>query len=543
MATLLREIYVGTAYSDWFLSLYEDKVVQSIDGNYSDIYLYMNLRATDTSAFVRFDQRDVWIHNQHSSIDYTQQGSEHNIFHANPIRIDHNADGTGSYSVGFGISTSFNLNGSASGGRTLPTVPRASSFSISGNTLGSSMTVNISRASSSFTHTLRYTFGGIRRDYTGVSTSQSFTPPLSDASQIPSSTSGTGTITVYTYNGGTYIGSKASSFTLYLPASVVPSFSLLSINRIDNGVPAAWGIYVRGKSKATVTINGASGIYGSTIASASINGDGNNSNSTTLTTNPLSAGTITFTGIVNDTRSRSVTKTASIIVYDNYPPSLQLKAERCKVDGTLDNFGTYIKITPTYTCASVNGKNTIATKSFSISGTSYTNTTCASGASIILGKGDILVSKSYDITGSVSDLLGQSSGTIRITVASSSVPLNLRDDSRGIGIGKYGEKQDAVDCAWDIYSIGEKLIKESDTIAKSGKLSIVNAPPATDSGLYFLQTANNTTLLPDEGWWHLIRMQHSGYTAGYWYDLAFPFFNNKSRTDKIQMVGKQHGDI
>jgi hypothetical protein len=52
-------------------------------------------------------------------------------------------------------------------------------------------TVTISRASSSFTHTVAYTFGSSTTTVATktTSTSVSFTPPVSLASQIPNATS------------------------------------------------------------------------------------------------------------------------------------------------------------------------------------------------------------------------------------------------------------------------------------------------------------------------------------------------------------------
>lgn len=522
---LLREIPVGYAAGNWYLRLYEDAVSQSIESNTSTLTLRLTLYA-DRSTWVEFDRRDAWIGGSHFAIAYHHSNGEHELG-STTFPINHNDDGTRSYDIDFGISTSYALNGSGNGGRTLPTIPRASSFTISGNTLGSPVTVNISRASSSFTHTIHYGFGDMQRDYTGISTSHTFTPPLDDAFQIPNTVSGTGGITVYTYNGGTYIGSKSLSLTLSLPGNYGPSYSSLSIARIDNGVPASWGIYVQGKSKATLTINGATGIYGSSIAGASISGGGYSASSSPYTTGVLGAGDITFTGTITDTRGRSISKTATIKVYECSAPSLQLKAERCTSKGISDNFGTYVKITPTYTYASVNGKNTITAKSFAITGTSYKNTTCASGASVILGNNDIAIAKSYEVTGVISDALSQSSSTIKITIPSSSVPLNIRDDARGIGLGKYGEVQDAVDCAWNIYSKGKRLanVDEPSKSLMGRIISGVGVPEPKDAGLFYMQTTERPTLLPDSSWWHLLRMQHPNYENGYWVDLAFSFFS------------------
>ena len=107
----------------------------------------------------------------------------------------------------------------------LTDIARASSVSISTNTtiMGQARTLTITRSDSSFTHTLTYTFGSA----TGTiatktsSTSVSFTPPTSLASQLTNAKSGTGTITCTTYSGNTSIGTSTCSFTATIPASTV----------------------------------------------------------------------------------------------------------------------------------------------------------------------------------------------------------------------------------------------------------------------------------------------------------------------------------
>ena len=184
------------------------------------------------------------------------------------LTIAHNSDGTKSFSLSCeaGVYT-YAVSVSASGTHTLNTIPRASSVSASNVNMGSATTIAISRASSSFTHTLTYKFG----DSTGTiasktaSTSVSWTPAVSLANQIPSTTSGTCTITCDTYSGSTKIGSKTCTLTLSVPASVKPTISSLTSERIDGDVPSTWGIYIQSKSKAKLTITGASGSNGSTI--------------------------------------------------------------------------------------------------------------------------------------------------------------------------------------------------------------------------------------------------------------------------------------
>ena len=76
--------------------------------------------------------------------------------------IGHNADGSKSFSYSFSQQFDINYNGtwigtvSGSSSGTLNTIPRASSVSATNANIGSAITITISRASSSFTHTLRY---------------------------------------------------------------------------------------------------------------------------------------------------------------------------------------------------------------------------------------------------------------------------------------------------------------------------------------------------------------------------------------------------
>lgn len=45
----------------------------------------------------------------------------------------------------------------------------------------------------------------------------------------------------------------------------------------------------------------------------------------------------------------------------------------------------------------------------------------------------------------------------------------------------------------------------------------------SNDGVYFFQTSNDSTKMPDTGWWSLIRTQHPGYTNGYWQEVAYSF--------------------
>ena len=107
----------------------------------------------------------------------------------------------------------------------LTDIPRSSRIkSVEGNTLGSTITVNVERHSNSYTHQVWWkAFGGDWIDLGNVNgTSVTFTPDLNLANKIPNSTSGELVISVRTFNGNNKIGNDyESKYTLSIPANGV----------------------------------------------------------------------------------------------------------------------------------------------------------------------------------------------------------------------------------------------------------------------------------------------------------------------------------
>lgn len=332
--------------------------------------------------------------------------------------VNHNSDGTKSLTMSAVFYIRATLSGTyyesitASANITLDSIARASSVSTPNATMGSATAIAISRASSSFTHTLTYTFGtaaGTIATKT-TSTSVSWTPPLSLASQIPKAVTGTCTVTCTTYNGSTKIGSKTCTLTLTVPASIKPTITSLTAARVDGAVPGTWGIYVQTKSKATLTINGAAGSYGSTISSYSITGGGYTSTASSFTTGFLNtSGTVTFTATVTDSRGRvSAAATVSISVVAYSPPSFaSYLSQRCLSNGTVNDDGTYIRGLVSYSYASCSSKNTITRATYykKASDTAWTNANAAfsSGTAFTFGGGNISTETSYDIKYTLTD--------------------------------------------------------------------------------------------------------------------------------------------
>ena len=138
------------------------------------------------------------------------------------VNITHNADGTKNLST----SAYFEIPGVVSSSSnaasfTLTTIPRTSSVTCNSFYIGDSTTINISRASNTFTHTVKYVYGTLSGTI-ATKTSQTsigWTPPTTFYGQIPNGTTGYGSVTCETYSGDTLIGTSTASFNAYAKES------------------------------------------------------------------------------------------------------------------------------------------------------------------------------------------------------------------------------------------------------------------------------------------------------------------------------------
>lgn len=316
---------------------------QNVTGNSSSVTASLRLKSNSTLAPVpawNGVTASITINGNTASSGITtgvSGGNTSGSKYTRTVTVPHNADGTKTFSFGFSINFSDVVwNGSRigtvshSGSGTLNTIPRASSIaSISGGTLGSTLTVNITRASSSFTHKVGYyrtdgsrTMGIIEN----VGTSTSFTLPLSDASLLPSATTGTGKIIVDTYSGTTKIGSASKTFTVTVPSSVVPSitsFNLTENIEATKNIGLAANTFVKNKSQIAMTA-GADGSYGSSIKDYTFSFNGASQGGTVG--RQFNVGNITGNHtakvVVTDSRGRTAELTKTAVILDYNPPKI-----------------------------------------------------------------------------------------------------------------------------------------------------------------------------------------------------------------------------
>ena len=441
---------------------------QDIANNQTTVTAYFRVlrNSSKTTAWDSTSSAYLEINGNRKNLDFSFDirpigvGSSMTIM-SHSVTVPHNADGTKSINLSAAVYTdTSSLNdGSVSGSVTLPTIPRASSISCPTLTMGSPGTITISRASSSFTHTITASFGSASTTITTKTTGTSvpWTPLLTWAAQIPNATSGTCTLTCITYSGSAEIGRKSISITLTAPASVKPTLTSLTAARVDGSVPAAWGVYVKDKSKVKLTINGAAGNQGSTIKGYSITGGGYSSGSSSYTTGFLNTtGTIAFTATVNDSRGRtSDAKTVSITVVDYIAPTLTVGQGSRYSDSacTVQNDqGGYCKVPFSFAVAVVSNKNThqYRVRSRTSGGTwttvtNWQNTTAYTGSSSATGIA-VSTESSYEIEISIQDSFTSVSQVATISTAATT--MDFRKGGKGVAVGKVAEQDNAFDSAW-----------------------------------------------------------------------------------------------
>lgn len=384
--------------------------------------------------------------------------------------VTHGSDGTKSASYSFsynfsGITFSGTALGLVSGSGTaaLTRIPRASSITVPKFTMGTAGSITITRADSSFTHTLTWKFGAASGTIATktTATSVSWTPATATlAPQIPKATSGTGTITCTTYSGSTAIGTSSVSFTATVPASVVPSISSVTVKEATSGLAAKFGVFVQNRSTFAVTVS-AAGSNGSTVAAITTKFQGVTYSGDSFTAAAAkTSGSLNMETTVTDSRGRTDSKRTEIAVVAYANPAISaFTVSRCDADGNLNNAGSYVKIAYAYSVVSVNSKNTASAR------IDYKRTTATAWSSTVLFTNTDLSANtsvipttqfdpdySYDFRLTLADYF--TSTAYAAAISSQAVILDVLPDGTGVAFGKVAETKNLLDSKWPIKTDG-----------------------------------------------------------------------------------------
>lgn len=410
-------------------------------------------------------------------------GNQTKTLYTKTVTVAHNADGTKTCAFSCVVGIDVTLSGTfygditASGSGTFNTIARASTISSVTSSVAingtNAVTVNITRASSSFTHTVVFSFGSYSKTTTAVATSTSYAIPTSWMNAMPNTTSGTAKVTVTTYSGSTKIGSAVSqNFTVTVPTTVVPTFSSVAVNDTTTH-QTTFGNMVQSKSVPKFTIT-AVGAYGSTITAYKTVFEGKTYTGATPTTSAITgSGTVTAKITITDSRGRSasVDKSWTVVAY-SAPKITSFQGFRCLADGTENYDGTYLNAAINYTIAAVNNKNTASyTLEYKLkSATSWTK--IAEGSAYTL-KSNVIsataifgIDSSYDVRLSVKD----SFVTIRsaIDIPTAFTLIDFHSGGRALAFGKVCEKTEGVEFGLPTYFTVPPIINGGSKVLWSG---------------------------------------------------------------------------
>lgn len=364
--------------------------------------------------------------------------------------------------------------------------------------------VTISRGHSSFVHDVEWFFGSHKYKKTNQGTSSSYAPPTSWLDAIISANSGIGSVVVTTYYKTTKIGSVTSpNFTLNVP-DYTPTLGSVTVDKIQPDSMRTWGIFVQNKSNAKFTFNNAATSYYATIKQYTIEIDGVtiSSDANIVQTKQLStAGTVTYTAKIYDSRNRSVSLTGSIDVRALVIPKL-VSEDISRYNGTAkDDDGEQLYFNVSFSYESYNNLNSTTNKIYirpSVA-TDYTEYgTFQNGTTLIISNYKFSMTESYDIKIVVIDTLGNKLEHI-FNLSVSYAIIDISNTGNGIGLLTMSKMDGYIELGGKVYAYDDIIGKTSLKINSNQSTFISasvkdNKTPMFESGSMgnFMQTLTLT---------------------------------------------------
>lgn len=358
--------------------------------------------------------------------------------------------------------------------------------------IGSPLTISITRYSTAFTHTLKYSFvnaSGTIITKTSA-TSVSWTPGMSLCSQIPSALQAACTITCETYDGSTLVGSSTYSVNIAVPKHVQlePQAGSVVVSPYNVGTRAeSIAAFVQNYSKAEASINTAkistANSYGATPKSYRFSFEGVSIEAAPYRTGLLTtAGTKKITCYITDTRDRTTSIDVEFTVYAYTAPKLSdISIFRCNSAGAANDEGTYISAKGSFTFSSLGGNNsaTLSVRYGKNGETPGAYTNMTNGQALIIGSGNVRIDSSYVVEILLIDRLGQG---VHYTdyIDTAAVFFKANEGGTAAGFGKPPERDNVLDIAWDLQTRGDLYVgpgakKMADFVIEEGTVTVGTA--------------------------------------------------------------------
>lgn len=340
-------------------------------------------------------------------------------------------------------------------------------------TLGNSTTITVTRAKTSYTHTLQYSFDNSSWTNIATSVTTSCTWDTSDVAAYFSTTSAqTCYIRCLTYNGSKYIGLNSTS--IYITATGTPSISSITVTPVNtNAVIQGWNngnIFVQGYSTMTITVSYSLPI-GTSLSACKIAVNGTTVSDSTETTFSTStaisdSGTVGITATITDSRGGTGAGNTTITVYPYSRPYATIaNAIRYSSDVNTEDGenGTNISAKGTISYSSVNGYNQAGIcvrykQSGGTYPTSYTTLTSGNANYTKINGSSVLSTElSYIVQFLIYDSLhpvSEDPTTIEMTIATAFVTFSAKDGGRGVAFFGYANTDGEMTIYGNVNSTG-----------------------------------------------------------------------------------------
>ena len=449
------------------------------------------------------------------SVSYTLPQSATKTIVDTTLTVTHKSDGTGTVKVRTWMDTGISAGVvEKSRSLTLTTIPRASSIdslTCATRYFDGTMTYKYTPKSASYYNRCNISLN-INGAYTAVKTinlgqqtasQKTATVTLSESelstiyNKLPSTTQGVLRFTFRTYSDSGYstqIGSEGyKELTLYIPnISDTQPTATMTLSPVSSLSSPFSSLYIKGRSKVDANFTNVEGKYGAAIVSYTLNALGKSYGSPYTSEYLTTEGTITVTGTLTDSRgySRTYSQDITVIPYSNpriIPTSAddEIVCSRCDENGNILDNGTYLRIKAkrTYSKVISNGeqKNFCQIRyRYKAEGGSYSSwiTILASNSASdevdtgALLNGSLQLTSSYVVQVGVIDTLEESDYTT-INIPTDKVYMHKAGSKNSVGLGKYAERDNAVDSEWDVYMNSHRItelpmpIGDTDAVPKA----------------------------------------------------------------------------
>lgn len=527
---------------------------QDIAGNYTMVNVSVHL-VSNGYVFIPSYSKPITVRVNGLAIDTVNVdagigGNQDKSLLSKDYRIDHSEDGSKEFNLDVGLDINIGNYGSARVLQTvrLPPIPRASTGNDIATVIGQPVTININRKHERFTHSIWVKCGSYDKKIAGddVTTSYVWTPEMGLCEQFPNTSSGSGQVTIITYDGSIEIGRDVKRLNLSIPDSVKPTltgFTLTDGNAIAANIISGGEHFIKILSDIRVNFGAASGAYGSTITGYYAEIVGKNQSTTT---NGGGLGLMNYDGQVviraRVTDSRGRTSNAierTVTILDYFPPILKFDVARTGLNGGTLTITRTAKVAPLIVNGSQKNKMTLTFKVKPLADKSYTSDTGpAAGSWTSISElvnspanlsGQYPADKTWEVVGKLEDRY--TSTEFAAIVTTEGVVISY--SQFGVGINKIWERG-ALDVKGEIYA-NDKLIQMHQLTQKNGT-AIYSYGKDFDqertTGVYFKNGTENNNPARQYGWLLVLNSNNECF------QMFFPSISTAEPAKRVLLAGK-----